>query len=507
MFEGPPKAKAGLGFGWAGSGLTGAFSGPEQGVLYWPREDTREDVDQFSRMELLKRARWVFGNTGLGAALLHGMARQVVGCGLMARPLTRDKEWNAMRLKHWNRRAHSKGVWDVSGQMNARDYQYWAVLRTWLDGDCFVVPTKSKSGRAMFAFYEGHTVGTGRFEKRLTQKWQDGVLLSAARRPIAYRFLTDGGGRMELLADSQVWHCKDAMSPLAARGVTALKHAIGHFTDRAEIVKFWKEAIKATANWGIILQTRSMAQSPAEGMSFPNAKGADLNIPSEVPFEEIFGQGGVRKTLPPETEAKYIDDQRPHPNNQQLMDSLIRDIAVGFGVPPELVWNVIELGGANARMALKIAERFVLCCQQKLIDDLLGRMYLYDTAVAIKNGDLPAPRDPEWWVHGWLTPERMTVDVGRDGKLAIELQKSMMLTLKQHWGGQGVEWEEGMDQWFSEAVYREEMVDRILEDHPSWTRDRILPAVAGAAAPAQAMAGSENGDDDEDEDETVEEDK
>lgn len=489
VFEGPGGGAGGAvapgrALVYLGGGLTGAWSGPDQGQLYWPQTDTTRDVDSYSRHELMMRARWVFGNTGLGSALLHGMARQVVGTGLMVRPLTKDKEWNRRRLELWNRRAAAKGVWDVSGNLNLRGFQYWAKLAMWRDGDVFIVPTKSATGRAMFGFYEGHAVGTGRYNR--DEGWHDGVLAGRNRRAIKYRFLEDEGRHADLMANSEVWHCKDAMSPLALRGVTALKHAIGNFTDRAEIMKFWKEAIKATANWGIVLESETQANATANPMGSLLVGSRD---PVAIPIEEVWGQGGTRQQLPSGTRATYIHDDRPHPNARQLLEDLIREVATGFGVPPELVWNVIALGGTGVRMVLKIAERFVIVQQQALIDDLLGRMYVYDTAVAIKVGDLPMPQDEAWYHHAWMTPERITVDVGRDGKLSMELQKSMMLTMRQHWGGQGIEWEEAMDQWFAEATYREEKVDAILAAHEGWTRDRLIPTEAGAVAPPDNGGG------------------
>jgi capsid protein len=170
-----------------------------------------------------------------------------------------------------------------------------------------------------------------------------------------------------------------------------------------------------------------------------------------ITLEQVYGSGSI-PTLNPGKKLKLVADASPHPNQLSLLDYLIRDIAWGAGLSPEIIWNIAALGGANTRFVLADAQGWIEQQQQRLIDTYCARVWIYTLAKEMKAGRLPQCQDTEWWKHTWITPARVTVDFGRDGKLHLEQLKSGALTLKDFYGWQGKDSGEQIKTWLDEVA-------------------------------------------------------
>jgi hypothetical protein len=151
-------------------------------------------------------------------------------------------------------------------------------------------------------------------------------------------------------------------------------------------------------------------------------------------------------------------DERPHPNQREHIESLIRDISWGTGISSDLLWNISNLGGANTRYVMADAQVYVQTEQQDLVDTWLNRDWVYHCAKEMKAGRLRACEDPEWWKHGWVTPERVTVDFGRDGRVILDKWKSMLLSTERIFSMAGQDAREEMSteielvKWFKDKL-------------------------------------------------------
>ncbi len=150
---------------------------------------------------------------------------------------------------------------------------------------------------------------------------------------------------------------------------------------------------------------------------------------------------------------KFNSSSHPHPNNLSLIEFLIRDIAWGVGLSPEILWNIAALGGANTRFVLADAQGWIEEQQAELVRLYNSRVWVYTIAKAMKNGRLPRCQDPEWWKHKWIRPPRLTVDFGRDGKLHLEMLKMGAINYSRLLGWQGEDFEHHTTTWLDEIAF------------------------------------------------------
>jgi hypothetical protein len=76
---------------------------------------------------------------------------------------------------------------------------------------------------------------------------------------------------------------------------------------------------------------------------------------------------------------------------------------------------------------------------------------------------------PEWWKHGWQPQQKLTVDIGRDGKLFIDLHKSGMITLKRYHAALGQNWQVETDEHIAERAHIIETVANTIIKLPDGT--------------------------------------
>ncbi len=115
-----PKAALASPLG-GGSGFDGANTSSRRGYIYFPTLETRREVDSYTQLELMRRARWLKRNSGFTKRCINGIANMVGA--LMPRALTGDRAWNAAAEKLWRARAGSADVFDLSGRFNVNSYQ------------------------------------------------------------------------------------------------------------------------------------------------------------------------------------------------------------------------------------------------------------------------------------------------------------------------------------------------------------------------------------------------
>lgn len=460
---GAPKAVAQDGYpalhpGGSGGGFTGADFTSQRGMVYFPELDTRKEINPANRRELMRRARWMYANLGFVRRCINGVARMVVGNGMIPQPFTEDHEWNDLATTAFSRRTGQANVFDVSGKYNFAQSQRAMVRHRLKDGDMSSVMTESATGRARFGFYEGHQVGTSRYGLGMQSidldGWYDGVKVGRFNEAQRYRVLGDGDTFRDIAARDFIFHC-DYERAGQRRGVTCLAHAVNNLLDATEIQSFLKQGVKVANQVGYYIadkggptKTTGIHGTIADRVRKVNVDGKEINV------QDIYGEGGDIPDLPPGKELRLLSDTRPHPNTLGFLGFLLRDVAWGLGISVELLWDIASLGGANTRYILADAQSFIEEQQQLLVDQYCTRVWLYTIAKEIKAGSLRAPTDPDWFFKvGWIPPARVTVDFGRDGKLHLEQHRAGMLTFKRFYGWQNLPWRQEVEQWVDERAH------------------------------------------------------
>lgn len=470
------------GYGGLGNGHQGADYSRLRGQVYFPQLDTRREITSYSRQEILRKARWLYANTGLAKRIVNGLARMVAGTGLTVQASTTDKTWNALAEKAFAQRTTSPFVFDVGGRYDFASSQQAQLRFSYRDGDAAAVLAKSATAAGRMAFYESHQIGNGPAPAAAPGDlgYRDGVRHDPrTNRPTAYRFLGDNNTHTDLSTDHVAFMC-DYERAGQSRGLSILAGAIPHMLDAREITSYIKTGVKLANRYGSWTE-KAANTGPSSGTAGGRIGGNKTQVTTDngpISFEQIMG-GGIIPDLPPGHTLKFANSAHPHPNNLGLLDYLIRDIAWGCGISPEILWNIAALGGANTRFVLADAQSWIEEQQARLVRTYNSRVWIYFIALEMKAGRLPPCQDPEWWKHGWIPPPRLTVDFGRDGKLQIEQLKMGVITYSRLLGWQSQDFETHTDKWLDELAYiKSGLAKRDMDwgDVQSWRNNFWAPS-------------------------------
>lgn len=474
--------------GFATSSFDGANFSTRRGYIYFPTLETRREVDTYSRLELIRRARWLKRNTGFAKRCINGVANMVGS--LTPRALTGDRAWNAAAERLWRARAGNAATFDLSGRFNVNSYQPLLTRSRLADGDILSVFTEAHGGAAVMT-YEGHQVANGQRDIGF-DGWRDGVKADSNSRPLGFSVVADFETMrtVDIPAEHCVLHA-DLDSFGWQRGVSGLHHAVNHLLDTTEIVSDLKLGIKVGNRVGYWEYSPNPKVSDVPGVGDAargNLQKAKAPKGGDVLLEDTF-RGGKIPSLDNGKEIRQLLDERPHPNSVAFLEHLNRDIAWGLGISSDVLWSIAKLGGASVRYVLADAQTFLESQQQLLVDQFLTRFWIYFCAKEMAAGRLAKCADPNWWLVGWLPPAKLTVDIGRDGKLSIDLHRAGMLTMRRWYGMQGLDDEEEDKQRVEEYARRIVLCAEVEERYRAEGRniridpERVFPTSIPGAAP------------------------
>lgn len=478
------------------SASVGSFPGAElsrdRGYVYFPTLDTEREVDSWSRTELMKRTRAMYNGIGFVRGLINGIARMVCGTGLAVQPTTSSTAWNRRAQAIFQARTGSRQTFHLARKYSFASSQR-AVVRGWLkDGDLLNVFARTETGALRIALYEGNQIASGTVDSK---GWVDGVYMDRHRGATAYRILHNRLDAADGRTDVDAMHCTlvtDYERIGQARGVSCLYHAVGRLLDRGEILAATTKGIKLAAHLGYAIETQAGSPGPQTGSMAPRRPLTSVQLPNgkRLTLEQLVESGQIEE-LQPGQSLKILHDQRPHPNVVNHLDALIRDVSVGTGFFPETLWNASGLGGANTRFVMASAQSRIEELQEILVETYCAPVYLAHLADAIAMGELDF--HPEWMSHTWLTPMRLTVDFGRDGKLHIEQYKQGHITLRTLYGYRGEDWRLETDDYLDERAYMKEGAAK-----RGLTMQEAYPQFFGPSAPAAATSPADDATDEED---------
>jgi hypothetical protein len=453
------------------SASMGSFQGTDytrdRGFVYLPTYDSKREIDNWTCFEARKRSRVLY-NSGGGfyQRAINGVARMVTGTGLSPHPLSKNKDWNRRRKALWNKYACSKNTFDLARRFNANSVQPALMISKIRDGDCAGILARNEDGRLRCAFYEAGQIGQNQAMYSSSDRagWFNGVKLDQHNAPLAFEIVANGSGAIgtagpdcvEVNAQNVLFFA-DFRRFGSVRGLPRLTPVLNQSFDWGEIGAAITKNIKTTQQTAYVIeqQMTTQGQAPIPGehgaLVSPRAvRQVDLGGGRKVNLEE-FLNGGESWQMQPGQTFKLIESANPHKNVIDHRNEMVRSMAWNMGFSPEILWNIIELGGANMRFIQSDAQREIDVEQERLVEDFLGPYYIADTMDLIEAGDIEDPGD-DWMAHGWIAPKRLSVDIG-DAKIHIEQYKRGMITMKSLYGMCGDEWQIEVDQYLDERQY------------------------------------------------------
>lgn len=460
-----PSASAG-GWGAGGSGYTAANESPNRGVIYFPQLDSRLALTQYTRRETMRKARWLEANMGIGRHFANTIPR-LVG-PLIPQPATRDTKWNELALEFFNRTQGSRMIHDQAGMENFFTRQRSVVKRGIVDGDCFLGLTTTTTGNARTVFYESPQVGNAA-DMDHRNGWFDGVKIDRYGKKTHYCILEPGSFSQKgtPVPANQILHCGRFETPQSPRGLTAFIHAILRMLDIREIDGDTLKGIKAANMVGFFLTNQVLSNletAPAGGRlrkeDWRGSTATNVTAPKNVTYEEVITQGGNFMQLGQGQDLKVLNDSRRHPNQQAVIDYLIHDICAGFGYPQEAFWSISGITGPAVRYIMRMAEKTLNEARDGLREQFCQPFWTYHTALAVRNGQLPQCKDPDWWKCNWIAPSALTIDAGRDSAAGIREIEVGAQTLQDWYGEDGQDWRKQLEQVAIEKAYAAELEDK-----------------------------------------------
>jgi hypothetical protein len=340
---------------------------------------------------------------------------------LTATAKSKDRAWNReaeRRFKLWGNRALT---FDRSGKYNFESAQLMLTRNSKRDGDVFTVLTTSPDGkRPMVAFYEAHQLAN---PQSGAPEWIDGVRVNPRDGTHTHYGFLGSDGKVKVVPAASVIYYGEFESPGHIRAVPPLAHAVNHAVDITEIRADTKHNIKTAALFGVAREVEKGAPATKAqrgiGGALTELRRTNADGSTEARFEsrDVWG-GGQIPELPPGQKLVPVHDDRPSPNQTAFMDELIRDISIGFGLPPEVVWKMSNLTGPGVRFVMDYAARWIEKEQARLWD-WCERVWWYFLGFETRQG-LGFPAAGDWLDVGWIPQRDLTIDRGREGKQRMD---------------------------------------------------------------------------------------
>ena len=433
--------------GASGQGYDAVSPSTMRGYIYWPQLDTKKEITSQTHTEILRRARALCENIGLAGHIIECMADLIGYLTPMA--ATGDETWNELANENFRQKQSIPDVFDAAGKFSFWEYQLKLDESSFRDGDVLPVLTETASKTARIATYEAHQIANPYGTAPAVDGWNLGVQVNRFNRHLRYSIIdpADRTAVRTISAQDCIYygHFKKIGH---IRPVSILRAAINHLVDIGEIVRDVKYGIKirnqipltVESALGTNYQTNATQAivSQVRSRSAPTTDGAGNAATTQINYEEIMTGGNIPRLAPGQS-LKALIDASPHPNQLALLDWMVRDISWGCGLPPEIVWNMDKLRGANNRLLNSKLQRWI---GARLLHkrNFVRRFWVYHCAKEMKAGRLPECRDPEWWKVAMLPQENMTADKGREGKLNIDLVANRLMSLRTFFALDGKHW-------------------------------------------------------------------
>jgi capsid protein len=417
-----------------------------------------------NRKQTLMVARQLVANHGIVRGPIRDMTTYAVGSGLT--PQSQVGDHRVARVledyftEYWAPQA------DFSGRHHFNVLQQLASWAIDVDGDVgFHMYAPGASDIGQLQMIEGHRIGNSPLGPQgwnadvPIDGWRDGVKIDPWGRTLAYAIhdgdwdsATQLSKPREVPAGNFIFLFDPDRSD-ANRGISSLAHAIANVRDIVDILAYEKVGVKKDAAVGGVIKTFSGMADQGSSYIQDGFKAKDTG---GLPWETI--QAGMMPRLQPGEEYSSFGSNRPSPTFIGFLELLLREIAVGLGLPFEFVWDLAKAKGSGSRFILAKAQRRFEQRQQLLINRFLTRVWRWVIAKAIKRKDLPPV--PYWWLVKWQAPAKITVDLGREAQANRDDLKYGNRTLQVDAGEQGLHWKDDVRE--QKTVEVDDLLDRAV---------------------------------------------
>jgi capsid protein len=281
------------------------------------------------------------------------------------------------------------------------------------------------------------------------------VKTNQANRPISYLATTESGGPGSRVVITKEIAAFD-MIHLARRNRVNQLRVMSPFApgvncaiDKIDLRGLITAAAKLHEAMGVVVKRKS---GDAGKVGITNQLKKELGPDGKLTeVQEGFLGGALAHYCNTDEDMEILSSDRPTQNLMQWGDELVRDICLGTELNFEIVWNLMTLGGATARIALADAQWFFDLVQDALNEMLNQRVWVWWAASMMNSKQLPNCKDARWWACHWQGPPKLTADAGRTMKGEIEALGSGLNSWAEYYSrAQGRFWKDPIKQRIEE---------------------------------------------------------
>ena len=276
---------------------------PQRMWVYSPTLDAQKELSSGSRQELIKKAAWLYNNSGTAGGAIDKIAR-LVG-PLMPQARTMDEAWNRKAERAFNDSCCNAafGV-DAAGMVNFQQAIRLLVVQMFIAGDVFWQRLTSKQGRALFKLVPGENVGSpvGNAE----EGWIDGVKIDPKTgRPISFRVLKAPASQdyTDISADD-LTQVRGAYRIGYTRAPSRLARGTNTLQDILEYLAFEKQSAKIGASMAFVIKSPEAGNL---GMGSALIKGQSTSSQQPMTVDALTNGSVIPQLKPGETIESIIN--------------------------------------------------------------------------------------------------------------------------------------------------------------------------------------------------------
>jgi hypothetical protein len=407
---------------------------------YWLSADTKTNVSEYDRWELVNYSRQLFAQIGnLSTAIkdknswAFGDAWDPHYCGTNAK--WGDEATEFLKLQFYPMCNVRGPLYDLKRSLRLSG-QAWDI-----DGDDAMILTQSQTGFPQVAFFPSTRVGTqaagmrgsmdgsgqstgtvdgGEFDGA---KIFDGVIYDRNLRMIGLRIVGEDGKPQDISAyNADLAYEADWGDQ--GRGIPRIATCLLRWMNMQDIDEFLQRGLKRASSIGLkvkneegqaamgneVITSEVDAQLDSNTVASGNVHS---NAQPQIYYEEA--EGGEIYYLSSTTgeDIEGLDYRNPHPNSEAFVERIVRESIASVGWLYELM-NLTSTGRAPARLSCDIANQSIWDRQNSGYRRW-KRMTGYAIAKGMKEGFLSPNNDgidPYLWEPGF--PKQLSCDAGND---------------------------------------------------------------------------------------------
>lgn len=354
----------------------------------WHLEQTLDRRDLVDRARQLERTS-VFAETILAAS-----TENVIGRGFTLQPNTESDDWNAEALRLWDEWTKDPEVRGISTWDEILTLKYRSFLR---DGDVGTILL----GDGKLQAFESDQLSTPN-AAFLRRDMVDGIKLDRRGRPTSFFIVTTPDPvnpsvrfqQHEEIPAKHVIFLAKRQRLGQTRGTPAFAGSAWLFDQIDGTIEAVTVAARMAASFVLVIKK---ASGTLGGLPQSNATSDGVSRPKWTI------EPGMFKTLRLDETLEQIKPEQPTTNFPEYIASLIRFVAIEFGLPLELFFDFANANFSNHKAAMLTAQRNWRC-RQKMMENYSSKVYLWKLMEWMRAGLLDVRADAfdhEWDVPGW----------------------------------------------------------------------------------------------------------